>query len=207
MIACAENVGQRILSAKADEVNTFTKVGAERQVIAPGPVDLEQHHDLFCSVHRLFAHGLDKRQTTSWVARPDVRSVSIVQDVLSTLHHSPMLFVGDRGVFRDRPSDLEVLAFYNPLCPCDLAAHEGVIDRRVARLRQEARGNQVLEPVSDQQLVFEADEGPRFTWVALSAGTALELLVHPSALVSIRRNHVQSAKRHDPIAIRRVLPS
>ena len=54
---------QRILSAQFDEVNAFTHVGDEREMIAPRPIDREQHHVPLRLADGRFARRADQRLT------------------------------------------------------------------------------------------------------------------------------------------------
>src|SRR5687767_6777934 len=61
--------------------------------------------------------------------------------------------------------------------------------------------------VSDEELVFEAHEELRLTWIALTARASAQLQVHASALVPARADDVQAAERRNLVAVGRPLAS
>ena len=111
-----------------------------------------------------------------------------------------MLLLDDRGVPRERPANLEVLAFDDALRARDFTPHDRALDWRIRRLRKESRRNQVADPVSHQELIVEAHEEARLARIALPAGASPKLQVDSPALVPIRADHVQAAERHDAVA-------
>ena len=117
---------------------------------------------------------------------------------------APLPFDG-RRVAPQRPPDLEVLAFDDALRAGDLAAQHGMVERLVASAGHDAAGDQRLDAVAHQQVVFEADEEARLARIALPSGTAAELKIHAAALVTVRADHVEAAERRDPVVFRLVL--
>ena len=71
--------------------------------------------------------------------------------------------------------------------------------------RHDAPGDERLDAVAHQQVVFEADEEARLARIALPSGAAAQLEVHAAALVAVRADHVEAAERRDPVVFRLVL--
>jgi len=71
------------------------------------------------------------------------------------------------------------------------------INRRIAGGSVETSSDQSVDPIANEQIVFEADEELRFAGIPLPAGAASQLKVDARALVTIGANHEQSATRDD----------
>ena len=64
----------------------------------------------------------------------------------------------------------------------------------MSSLRPTVLRNQVHDPVTLDEVVFEADENPRTAWIALSAGAAPELIVDAPAFVPVGADDIESSE-------------
>ena len=98
------------------------------------------------------------------------------------------------GVARQRAADLQVLPLDDPLRARHFGDDDRLGDRLVVVGHHHPAGEQRLDAVLDQEVVFEADQEARLAGIALAAGAAAQLQIDAAALVAVRADDIQAAE-------------
>ena len=148
---------------------------------------------------RGFSHGRDQRLSALGCGLPDIRLGVATQHRAPPLHELPVLLLDDRGVARQRPANLEVLTFDDSAARATSRPTTG-FSIGASDCRGKSRAGIKPWMPYHQQLIVEAHEEARLARIALPAGASPQLQVDSPALVPIRADHVQAAKRYDTVA-------
>ena len=70
----------------------------------------------------------------------------------------------------------------------------GSVDRLVVVWHRDPAGEQRLDAVPYQEIVFKADQEARFAGIALAPGAAAQLQIDAAALVAVRADDIQAAE-------------
>ena len=194
---------ERVLTAQSHEMDALAQIRAVPEVVPPRAVDAGERHRPLGVDDSALAGRLYERGTAIRRELPDVRSVVAAQNRLPPLDELAVLLLDDGGVARQRPANLEVLPFDDPLRAGNLASDDRTVDRLVGLPGKEPRRNQAVDAVAHEQVVLEAHEEARLARIALAPGSPAELQVHARALVAVGADDVQAAKRGHAIVVGR----
>ena len=124
--------------------------------------------------------------------------VQAVQHLLTLVVDDLPLLVHDVVVFQDGLTGLEVPGLHGGLGVFDGLGEHLVLDGGVlVQIEALHHGLNPLAAEQAHQVVLQGDIEPGLAGVALTAGTAAELVVDPAGLVALRADDEQAAGRPD----------
>jgi len=192
---------QRVLRTAAGQAQSLAGVSDVVKVFGPAAIHVEQG-DLPFDVFQDLAANLGKELLVTRRAAPgqEGRGFSLHQQVPTPLLHDLALPVNDIRILPQGSANLQILAF-------DDALHVGYLMRDlriVDRLRPGARiaigQRHLVNAEAFEQVVLEADDESGRSGITLTAGASSQLIVHSTALMPIRADHVEPPVRDDRVA-------